>query len=89
MFTDDVVFDELIGGFGDVDAPGFAGVFHAGGGVDGVAPNVVGEFFDTDNAGNDGAAVDADADLEGCVVRGHVIDDIDGGTHDAKGVILR
>ena len=49
-----------------MDPPGHAVGLHPARGVDGVAPEVVGEFAGADDPGDDGSAVHADADLEVC-----------------------
>ena len=48
---------------GDVNASGQRMRFHAARCINSVAPGIVGEFMRTDDAGDDGAAVDADARL--------------------------
>ena len=52
-------------GGGDLDAAGLALGFHAAAEVDGVAPQIVGEFFGADDTADDGAAFEADADVPG------------------------
>src|SRR5690606_7991171 len=58
------VLYERVGGRGDVDPPGVAVGLHAAGRIDGVAPEVVLEFLDANDPGDDGTRVDADAHLE-------------------------
>jgi len=57
-------FQVFAGGFGDLNGAGFAGRFQAAGGVDGLAPDIVGEGFAADHPGDQRAGVDADANLE-------------------------
>jgi len=62
------VFNELVSSAGNVDFAGFAVLLHAGSGVDGVAPDVVGVFFYTYNTCYYRPGVDADADLEFSII---------------------
>lgn len=52
MFALEVVFDETIGPFGDIDLPGFAGGLHAAGNVDSISPDIVNELVFADYPGN-------------------------------------
>ena len=45
------------GGFGDVDATGEAGAFHAAGDIHGVAPDVVGDLLFSDDVGDEKTSV--------------------------------
>src|SRR5262249_59164173 len=51
----------LIGALGDLNGAGLGVGFHAAGGVDRVAPEVVDELGPADHAGDDRPGVDADA----------------------------
>lgn len=59
----DAVAEEFAEIFGEVDAVGLGGLLDAGGCIHGIAPDVVGHALDADDAGDDGAAVDADANV--------------------------
>src|SRR6266540_2172518 len=58
------VFEVFVGGRGNLDGSQLAQRLHAAGDVHGVAPEVVDEFFASDDPGDDRPAADADAKLE-------------------------
>src|SRR3954453_24132816 len=60
----ELLCDQVVGRTCDLHAPGRSVGLHAARRVDGVAPEVVEEALPADNAGHDGARVDADAKLE-------------------------
>ena len=70
-------------GGGGLNAAGLALGFHAAGEVHGVAPQIAGEFFGTDDTADDGAAFEADADLPrelmAAVKRAEIVKHIQGG----------
>ena len=58
------IFELFVGADTDMDAIDHAMGLHAAGDVDGVAPEVLAEFFDADDPSNHGAGVDANAQLK-------------------------
>ena len=57
-----LIVEQRARGGGDLDESRLTLGFHAAGEVDGVTPEIVGEFFGADYAADDRAAVEADAD---------------------------
>jgi hypothetical protein len=62
---------QLVGGLADLDAAAWAGAFHAGGGVHGVAEQAELGHAVAHDAGSDGARMDANAHGDRLAVVGH------------------
>src|SRR5262245_35936108 len=74
--ADKIALDEFVGGARNLNRPITAVRFHAAGGVDGVTPQVVNEFFATDDARHHRSGVDADTQADLVCAKSTLVDEL-------------